>query len=110
METVATKISFWLNWYLPDLYPYMRYAIEELFRWSSDNWEVILVATNVLSALKVWAYAKKEVTDNKILSLFIHFINFLLYMVSFKWLQVVREGTKQKPYVLTDEVKQGEVK
>lgn len=89
-----------MNWYLPDTDPAVMYAIGEFTRWAADNWVTILVATNILTALQVCAYKTKNVYDDKILT-------FLLYVVSFKWLQDIRKplGTKENPYNLKDEVK-----
>lgn len=89
-----------MGWYIPDLGPYMRYAITELIRWSADNWDVLLVATNVLTLLKVYAMKTKNVYDDKILTL-------LLYVVSFKWMKTITAGlgTRENPIILKDEVK-----
>ena len=89
-----------MKWYIPDTDPAVMYAIGELTRWAADNWVTILVATNILTALKVAAMKTKNVYDDKI-------ITFLLYLVSFKWLQDLRKpvGTKENPIILKDEVK-----
>lgn len=89
-----------MNWYLPNVDPYTMYALDELTRWVAENWKTLLVATNILTALKVAAMKTKNVYDDKILTL-------LLYVVSFKWLKGLTAGlgTKENPIILKDEVK-----
>lgn len=89
-----------MGWYLPDTDPTVMYAINELARWAADNWVTILVATNILTALKVAAMKTKNVYDDKIVTL-------LLYLVSFKWVKSLTAGLgmKENPIILKDEVK-----
>lgn len=87
-----------MNYYIPDTDPIIMAWINELTRWVADNWVTILIATNILTALKVAAMKTKNVYDDKI-------VTFLLYVVSFKWLKDMTAGlgTKENPYVLKDQ-------
>lgn len=89
-----------MNWYLPNLDPYTMYIIDEIMRWTAENWKTLLVVTNILTSLKVYAMKTKNVYDDKILTL-------LIYIVSFKWVKGLTAGlgTKENPIVLKDEVK-----
>lgn len=89
-----------MGWYLPDLDPYTMYVIDEITRWAAANWKTLLVITNILTLLKVYAMKTKNVYDDKIITL-------LLYIVSFKWIKGLTAGlgTKENPIVLKDEVK-----
>ena len=86
-----------MKWYLPDLDPYTMYIIDEIMRWGADNWKTMLVVTNILTALKVYAMKTKNVYDDKILTL-------LIYIVSFKWMKGLTAGlgTKENPIILKD--------
>lgn len=73
-----------MNWYIPDLEPYLLYAWAELSRWQGANPYIIGLILGVLGWLKVWALKSKNVVDDKIVSL-------LIYVFGFKWLKVLTE-------------------
>jgi histidinol-phosphate/aromatic aminotransferase/cobyric acid decarboxylase-like protein len=64
---------------IPNLDPYVVYAIQEITRWMGANSVTIVIVTNGLTALKIWAIRSGRSKDDKILTL-------LLSFISFKWL------------------------
>lgn len=75
-----------MNWMIPDIEPYLVYTIKEINRWMGANVSGILIITNVLTVLKVYAVKSKNIVDDKIISL-------LQYIFSFRWLNL---ATKEK--------------
>jgi hypothetical protein len=109
----AGAIPWYLNWYLPDWAPFVEYAIKELVRWVADNLVPLTIITNVLTYLKILAIRNGRVKDDKILT-------WLLGFITFKWIgkitspippEVPQPGTtKESAILLTEEVKQEELK
>lgn len=59
-----------MNWHIPDIdITCLVYAYEEVMRWLQVNIPTILLITNAVASLKVWAYASAKVPDNKIRTL-----------------------------------------
>jgi len=86
---------------IPDLDPMVIPFLQELGRWFGANVVTLLIASNILMALKVLALKTESVVDDKIVS-------FLLYIVSFRWLRDIQKppaGTEANPIELKDEVK-----
>ena len=65
-----------MNWMIPDVEPYARYVVAELFRWIGANAFFLTIIGNALTGLKVWAVRSHRATDDKILTLLLSFISF----------------------------------
>jgi len=79
-----------MNWMIPNLEPYVVYAIQEITRWIGANQVFLAITGNILFALKQWAIRSGRAKDDKILTL-------LLSFISFKWLPfLTRKSSKDK--------------
>jgi len=65
-----------MDWHIPNIEQYVIYSIKEIFRWSGDNPTAIIVITNTLALLKVWAVKSHRSLDDKIITLLLSFFTF----------------------------------
>lgn len=72
-----------MNWYIPDVEPYLIYAWQEISRWQGSNLLTISVILNVLAILKGIAIRSKSVVDDKIITM-------LIQIFSFGWLRIFK--------------------
>lgn len=58
-----------MNWYLPDIDPYIQYAWRELIRWVCNNTSTFGYFVAFVAWLKIKAIRTENVIDDKIVSL-----------------------------------------
>jgi hypothetical protein len=85
-----------LTWTIPNFDPYVNYVLNQVAVWVAANAVTILVLTNVFTWLKKKALEMEEIKDNKTLSLIGYYalpiINCTLYVLTFKWARLKRNG------------------
>lgn len=77
-----------MDWYIPNLEPYLVYFIKEIARWIGDNQQTVYTIILILGWLKLKALKTKNVIDDKIISL-------LVYFFTFKWFFNLKSGIKE---------------
>ncbi len=95
-------IHWMLNWFIPDVDPYLIYAYKECVRWGMNNGWAILVGGNILAWMKIAAMKTESVVDDKIVS----WITFIV-TAPFKWIASFKKkekGTKENPHILAEVV------
>lgn len=68
-----------MNWYIPNIDPFIIYTYNELTRWILANPTFIFLVTTILGWAKIQAMKSKNVVDDKI-------ITWLIQLFSFDWL------------------------
>lgn len=76
-----------MGWYIPNLEPYVIYAINEIIRWIGDNPVTIAIILSFFGWLKIEAVKTKNIVDDKIISV-------IIYFFSFKWFFNLKSGIK----------------
>lgn len=80
-----------LGWYIPDVDPYVLYAIKEISRWIGDNQNFLCLWLALWGWAKVQAMKTRTVVDDKVIS-------WILYISRLEWLRDIRapKGDNEK--------------
>ncbi len=87
-----------MNWYIPDIQPYISYALHEISRWFDTNFQAIAIVVVILGVLRAQAKKLEAVKDNTVLSMTGYYLDmlagFCMYVLKGSWLTQFRNAAK----------------